>query len=369
MQINVSGAKLSAIVGIGEKIKKLSAQNGKEYLFLNRGINSVCHIDLREVVKTIDFNSNDMQVYPPGKGRKSFRDAINTEYFNGKSDPENISVTGGGMAGLDLVIQTLNVKSVLMPHYHWGSYNHILNIRSVPGEYYENFEELLASPENLKDSAVIIGDPGNPIGDKQSDTSILEVIATLNDLDVPVIFDSPYRRIFYDSSDKLYEILVSFENTIIVESFSKSVGLSGQRLGFIHSTNLDFNRELEIRLLYATNGINAFSQILVEKLLTTPEGKKAVSDFKETTREHIEKNINFLKEKNLLANEFYKLSPPVGIFVVVNKSEDELLENQIGSVSLSYFTKINKEEAGRYARICVSMPHEKFKLFMNNVLV
>ena len=54
-------------------------------------------------------------------------------------------------------------------------------------------------------------------------------------------------------------------------------------------------------------------------------------------------------------------SEPMGIFVIVNKSEEELLEKRIGSVSLSYFTRDKKEEAAKYARICVSVPPEKFK--------
>jgi aspartate aminotransferase len=57
----------------------------------------------------------------------------------------------------------------------------------------------------------------------------------------------------------------------------------------------------------------------------------------------------------------------VGIFVVVNKSEEELLENFIGSVSMSYFTRTNKEEAKKFARICVSFPHEEFKRFFNRL--
>lgn len=367
MKINTSGAKLSSIVGIGEKIKKLSLENGKEYLYLNRGINSVCNIDLNDVVKTIDFNSDAMQVYPPGKGRKPLRDAISEEYFRGKANPENIFITGGGMAGLDLVFQTLQVKTFLMPVYHWGSYNHILKIRKREGEYYENLKDLPEILNQNQDVAVVIGDPGNPLGEKQTDTLILETIATLNDMGIPVIFDSPYRRVFYDNSDKLHEILLSFENTIIVESFSKSVGLSGQRIGFVYSGNEDFNREFEIRLMYASNGINAFSQILIEKLLTTHEGKIAVDKFKQTTREHIKRNIEFLKENNLLAGEFYKESLPVGIFAVVNRSEEQLLEKQIGSVSLAYFTKKDKEYASGFARICVSMPHEKFRFLLSKL--
>ena len=56
MNIKRSGAKFSKIVGIGQKIKELNKKNGKEYLFLNRGVNAVCNIDLSEVIGNIDFN-------------------------------------------------------------------------------------------------------------------------------------------------------------------------------------------------------------------------------------------------------------------------------------------------------------------------
>ena len=69
MKIKESGVALSHIVEIGENLAALSARTGAEYLRLNRGINSVVNIDLREVIAGIDFNTAQMQTYPPGRGR------------------------------------------------------------------------------------------------------------------------------------------------------------------------------------------------------------------------------------------------------------------------------------------------------------
>ena len=85
MKINKSGAALSRIVQIGETLKELSQKSGKEYLPLNRGVNQVVNIDLTEVVKSINFNSPEIQVYPHGAGRPDLRAAINEEFFAGKS--------------------------------------------------------------------------------------------------------------------------------------------------------------------------------------------------------------------------------------------------------------------------------------------
>lgn len=360
MKIKQSGATLSKIVQIGEKLKNLTAQNGKQYLPLNRGVNSVVGINLKEVVANMDFNATELQVYPPAQGFPALRDAINEEYFCGETKRENILITAGGMNALDLIIQAVDIEKLFLPVYYWGCYFQMLQVRGIGNAEYSAQSELYDRIDELKGNAVLICDPGNPLGEKYDDEEQFRLIKTLNDAGVTVFFDSPYRRIFMDGTDTYYKRLSELENVVITESFSKSVGLSGQRLGFIHSTNAELNLELAIRLMYCTNGINAFAQLLVHRLLTTEEGKKACRDFKEATSRDIALNINYLKERGLLAEEYYEGPTPKGIFVVVNKTEEELLEKYIGSVSLAFFTKSLKEKASKYARLCVSVPHAQF---------
>lgn len=376
MEINKSGATFSSIVGIGAKVKKMSDETGVEYLFLNRGVNAVCSIDLSEVVKLIDFNSVRVQVYPPNKGTPELRSAINQEYFAGKSDIENIAITPGGMPAIDLPVQILKLDTVYFSKFFWGSYSKLCTIRGVKSDTYEDLTSFAAYVKEMRKTetgtpkkfAVLLCDPNNPIGDKMDDTEMMANIKSLNNDGVIVIFDSPYRRIFNDSSDTFFQELYELENVIITESFSKAMGLSGQRIGFIHSRNKEFNDELNIRLLYAFNGVNAFAQELILKLLTSPEGKKAVTEFKQKTVEGIGKNIKYLHDHNLLVEKLYEHSKPVGIFSVINITEEELLKNRIGSVGMVYFTNNKNDEAKATTRICVSVPHEKFKLYFDKLL-
>lgn len=81
MKINKSGAALSRIVQIGETLKELSQKSGKEYLPLNRGVNQVVNIDLTEVVKSINFNSPEIQVYPHGAGRPELRRQLTRSFL------------------------------------------------------------------------------------------------------------------------------------------------------------------------------------------------------------------------------------------------------------------------------------------------
>ncbi len=367
MKTRISGATYSSIVGIGEKMRELSIKEGKEYLYTNRGINAVVNIDLSEIIPMIDFNSNEIQVYPPNNGRPSLRGAINDSYFGGKTDPDNIYITNGGMNALDLITQCLDVEKILVSNFYWGSYAKIMTINEVAYDFYHSFEELEENLEELKNSAVIICDPNNPLGDKYDDQELLNLVEKLNQNGTVIIWDSPYRKLFFEAEDDMYIKLLDFENLIIADSFSKSIGLSGQRLGFIHSQNKDFNKEFNIHLLYATNGINAFSQVLVEKILTTEEGKLAARSFRKKTVEDISKNIKYLEEKGLLAEEFYQHSKPIGIFVIVNKTQDELMKYRIGSVALSFFTGVDKEKSAKYSRICVSVEHKKFRSFFDQL--
>ena len=363
INFNKSGAKFSSIVGIGETIRQLSAETGEEYLMLNRGVNAVTNIDLREVVKLIDFNANDIQVYPPASGSLELKNAINQSYFKNQADNQQMLITGGGMMGLDLLFQTLNVEQFYLPLFYWGSYAQILTVRDKKADFFSSYEEIEQNIDKYPKSAFVICDPNNPIGDKYDDDKMFSLISKLNDAGQIVIWDSPYRRIFHDDNDNFFFRLSQMEHVIINESFSKSVGLSGQRLGFVFNANTDFMEELALRLMYATNGINGFAQKLVALLLTTSEGKKAVTDFKKITVAGIKRNIAYLDKKGFLSKEFYKNSVPTGIFVIVNKTQEELLEHHIGSVSLGYFTKLKPTLGNRYTRISVSVPSDKFERF------
>ncbi len=368
IQVKKSGAKYSAIVGIGENLRKLSQQEGKEYLMLNRGINAVVNIDINPLINDIDFNSNDIQVYPPVKGRLGLRQAINREFFHNASSVENIFITNGGVSALDLIFKTLSTEKVMLPSLYWGAYLNIMKINKLDFGFYPDLYYLSDNIKELFGKVVIICDPNNPSGAKFDDEHLLNTIRQLNSQGIVVVFDSPYRRLFFEwEKDDFYKRLLEFEHLIVCESFSKSVGLSGQRIGFVHGKNDEFMEQIAINLLYATNGINNFAQMLVEKILSTEQGVKSAISFRETTVAHIRKNIDYLIDKNLLASEFYNEDKPWGIFVIVNINQQRLLDKRIGSVPLSFFSQIPEIDLNKYSRICVSSPHEKFVEFFDGV--
>ena len=354
MRLNKSGVSYSSIVGIGEKIAEMEEYKG-EYLPLQRGVNMVVQPDLSNI--KLDLNHPVIQNYPLNSGHLGARIEINDLYFKGLADTENIIITGGGMQALDLIITMLDVPAIHCEKYHWGSYDKIIEINGKTIGLYGGPEE------TGEGNVVIICDPSNPTGIKKGDQELFNEIKELNDRGVVVIFDCPYRKLFVTpQEDWVTPRLLELENVIVCESFSKWMGLPGLRTGFIHCQDEEFNEELRKRVLYLNNGISSFSQVLLHELLFTPEGQYAIEEFQSTTLDNIGENVIWLHQKGYLAKEIYgEDKAPNGMFAIVDFTEEYLLENKIGSVSLDKFTlRTNKEAVKHLSRICVSVPHDRF---------
>lgn len=367
MKINKSGVSFSSIVGIGMKLKEKEKESGEKYLPLNRGVNQVVNIDLLNIINKIDFNSNEIQHYAPNLGLDSLRKTIAKEYFSSEELYKNISVIGGGMPALDISLQILNVEKIWFPFMYWGSYTKMADIRGKSYEFYKTIEELDLSQLN-ENSCIFICSPSNPTGINIETSYLLNMVKKITNTGAIVLLDCPYYRLFTKDDFFKKASIIGGENIIICESFSKCYGLSGIRLGFIHSTNKEFNDELNIRLLYEFNGVSSPSQILVEKILTTDEGQEAIYNFQEETKKHINLNIEWLRENNLLVDEIYNGNNPMGIFAIINKSEDFLFQHKIGAVGLDKFVYHNKDNWSSYSRICVSVPHKVFVEYLSKMV-
>jgi aspartate/methionine/tyrosine aminotransferase len=371
MKINPSKVTFSSIVGIGQKVTKAEKETGEEYLHLNRGVNAVTNIDLTEVVKNIDPNTKEYQVYAPNMGMEKLRRSIIGEYFPSQNTDEfkNVTIMPGGMPGLDLIIQTLNVDNIIFPKFYWGSYSKMATIRGKSFSFYDDLSDLTSEQLN-HNTCVFICDPNNPTGIKLHDEELYHQIHRLNTYGVTVIFDSPYRKLFnlFEGQIDLFDWIGNMDNVIVCESFSKSLGISGARLGFVWCNNKEFNAELNIRILYEFNGVCSISQLLVNELLTTNVGKAAVNDFKRKTTLDIFNNIDYLYDNGLLVKEIYGDNKPKGMFAIINMNEDFLFKNKIGAVGLDKFVHHDKDMYSSYSRICVSVPHDKFVKFFNNII-
>lgn len=96
------------------------------------------------------------------------------------------------------------------------------------------FEEML----NDKVSAVIINSPNNPSGIVYSTETIKKLAELLNKKEkeykhkIYIISDEPYREILFDGTDAPY-VSKFYDNTLVCYSYSKSLSLPGERIGYV----------------------------------------------------------------------------------------------------------------------------------------
>lgn len=98
--------------------------------------------------------------------------------------------------------------------------------------------EAIEAAITSKTKAIIINSPNNPTGVLyQEDILIkLDELLELKEKEfhtvIYVISDEPYRKLVYDH-DELPSVLKIFRNSIMVDSFSKSLSIPGERIGYI----------------------------------------------------------------------------------------------------------------------------------------
>lgn len=100
--------------------------------------------------------------------------------------------------------------------------------------HFEVFEKLL----NPKTKAVIVNSPNNPSGVVYSEETILKLTRILREKSqeyghpIYLISDEPYREIAYDGVKVPY-LTKYYDNTFVCYSYSKSLSLPGERIGYV----------------------------------------------------------------------------------------------------------------------------------------
>ncbi|HPS56547.1 MAG TPA: pyridoxal phosphate-dependent aminotransferase [Spirochaetota bacterium] len=185
--------------------------------------------------------------YMPNAGFPGVRDSI-AEKISAqhavKLDKESIIMTCGAAGGMNVVMKTIldpgDEVIVIKPYFaEYGFYisNHQGKMIEVASG--ENFS---LDAENVKKAitgrtrAVIINSPNNPTGKIYSEKEIEALTDVLkrsaNSRPVFLIVDEPYREIVYDNRP-VSPVLSKYINTFVINSFSKSLSLPGERIGYI----------------------------------------------------------------------------------------------------------------------------------------
>lgn len=178
--------------------------------------------------------------------RQAVAESLN-QRFSTAFHENNIVMTVGAAGGLNVILKAiLNPgDQVLVFAPYFGEYNSY--VENYDGEVTvvspntETFQPNLTEMEEKiteKTKAVIVNSPNNPTGVVYSEATIkamAEILAKKEQefgTDIYLISDEPYRELAYDGVEVPY-LTKYYKDTIVGYSFSKSLSLPGERIGYL----------------------------------------------------------------------------------------------------------------------------------------
>lgn len=249
------GSKRSAIRELFEYGKKQAAIIGAENVFdFSLGNPTVPSPDIvNETLKEIMDNNDSITVhgYTSAQGDYETRDAI-AKYLNNtyatSFNADNFYMTMGAAASLSLCFKALTTSgddefitiAPFFPEYNVfvQSAGAKLTVVSPDTDDFQiNFKEL-EEKINKHTKGVIINSPNNPSGAVYSKDTIIKLADLLKkkseeyNTNIFIISDEPYREIVYDGIEVPY-VTKYYNNTLVCYSYSKSLSLPGERIGFV----------------------------------------------------------------------------------------------------------------------------------------
>ncbi|WP_147565912.1 pyridoxal phosphate-dependent aminotransferase [Clostridium tyrobutyricum] len=287
-------SKSSIIRAMFEEGKKMASIYGEENVFDyslgNPNVEPPENIK-NSIVEILNSESpNLVHGYMSNSGyddvRTKIAQNINKKY-NLKLTENNLIMTCGAAGGLNIILKTLlnpgDEVVTFAPFFgEYENYAHNFNgkLVVVPSNT-DTFEPDLNQLEakiNSKTKVVIINSPNNPTGIVYSEKLIKDLSELLDkkqrefNTSIYLISDEPYREIVYDGVKVPY-ILNYYRNSIVGYSYSKSLSLPGERIGYVvcSSEADDFDNIMQAlnvanRILGFVNAPSLFQRVIAKCL-------------------------------------------------------------------------------------------------------
>ena len=246
-------ANNSAIRAMFEEGKRMAAIYGKENVYdfsLGNPNVPVPRVNeaLLDVINGEAFN--ELQGYMSNAGyedvRQTIADALNKQFGTAFSY-KNLIMTVGAASGLNVILKSiLNPEDeviVFAPYFvEYNSY-----IRNYDGKVVvvspdtetfmpklDEFEEKITP----KTKAVMINSPNNPTGVIYSEETLMALAAIMKKKEkeygssIVLLSDEPYRELAYGGAEVPY-VTKYYHNTVVCYSYSKSLSVPGERIGYL----------------------------------------------------------------------------------------------------------------------------------------
>lgn len=284
----------SVIRAMFEEGRRLAAIYGAEnvYDFSLGNPNLEPPKEVKEAILEIMNEESPMAVhgYMNNSGYEEVRETIArsiNKKFQTAFHGENIIMSVGAGGGLNVIFKTLldPGDEVVTFAPFFGEYrNYVANfdgtLHVVPPDT-QTFQpnlKLLAQYINPKTKIILINSPNNPTGVVYSKETLQELAEIMSakqkelGTDLYLVADEPYRELAYDGVEVPYPTKF-YANTIIGYSFSKSLSLPGERIGYLviptevsDFQNLISAANIATRILGFVNAPSLFQKVVARCL-------------------------------------------------------------------------------------------------------
>ena len=245
----------SVIRAMFEDGKRLAKEYGSEnvYDFSLGNPFSYPPEKLKTVIKSLvdDLNPTFLHGYMNNSGYEAVREKIASSLnkrFGTDFSFMNIIMTVGAAGGLNVAFKTLLTPGdeVITFSPYFSEYRHyagnfsgkLVALKPNAGGGFRPDAEELKKAITTNTRAVIINSPNNPTGVVYSEDDIESIVSVLREKSSEIghaiflISDEPYRELVYGGVTVPY-LTKYYENTIVCYSYSKSLSLPGERIGYL----------------------------------------------------------------------------------------------------------------------------------------
>lgn len=274
---------------ISEKMKQLASNNSVIRAMFEEGQNMAREFGAENVY---DFSLGNPSVPAPAAVKDAIREILDQEdslmvhgymsnvgyqdvrqavaeslnrRFGTDFHENNIIMTVGAAGGLNVILKTLlnpgDEVLTFAPYFtEYGNYvanydGTLVVVSPNTVDFQPNLKEF-AEKITPRTKAVIVNNPNNPTGVVYSAETCREMSRILREkqhefgTEIYLISDEPYRELAYDGVEVPY-LTEYYANTVVCYSWSKSLSLPGERIGYLVIPN-----ELsDYELVYAAAGI------------------------------------------------------------------------------------------------------------------
>ena len=244
----------SVIRAMFEEGKKMAAIYGADHVydFSLGNPNVPAPAKVKEAVYDILENEDSLMVhgYMSNSGYEDVRGTI-ARHLNGlygtSYSAENLLMIVGAAGGMNVFMKTIlnpgDEVITFSPYFtEYRAYvtNYDGRLVEIPcdAETFQPDVEALAANVSERTKAVIINSPNNPTGVVYSRESLMAVARVLSEKEkefghpIFIFSDEPYREIVYGDYEVPW-IPDLYKNTVVGYSYSKSLSLPGERIGWL----------------------------------------------------------------------------------------------------------------------------------------